>query len=200
MFAVPLNSITETLFYNHRMLIDSLLYNSDSEPRAWLISKINRISPDGIVRVTLAQDLFDQHHDYIERDDDGNVLGMWADYYQSSIEPTPISTSTEEEYYSSITSTITCSGKPQYKIGGSAKTFTTTYIDSNGEPMDISPDGWSFYIDDESVANSLLTLTINDNKVKVKFLGDDSYIGKILTVKSTYNSIEASLDVELIAL
>jgi len=41
------------------MIIDSNLYNVDSEPRAWLISKVNRISPDGIVRVTLAQDLFD---------------------------------------------------------------------------------------------------------------------------------------------
>lgn len=41
------------------MLIDSCLYNPDAEPRAWLISKINRISPDGIVRVTLTQDTFD---------------------------------------------------------------------------------------------------------------------------------------------
>jgi len=41
---------TETLFYNHRMIIDAKV---ETEPRAWLISKINRISPNGICRITL---------------------------------------------------------------------------------------------------------------------------------------------------
>ena len=45
-----MNKDTETLFYNHRMIIDTKV---DSEPRAWLISKVNRISPNGICRVTL---------------------------------------------------------------------------------------------------------------------------------------------------
>jgi hypothetical protein len=47
---------TETLFYNIRMIIDAKV---ETEPRAWLISKVNRISPNGICRVTLTQDNFD---------------------------------------------------------------------------------------------------------------------------------------------
>lgn len=63
---------TETLFYNIRMIIDAKV---ESEPRAWLISKINRISPNGICRVTLTQDIFDQHKDFIEKDGNGNIVG-----------------------------------------------------------------------------------------------------------------------------
>lgn len=198
-FAVPLNSVTETLFYNHRMIIDSALYNPDSEMRAWLISKVNRISPNGIVRITLAQDVFDQHNDYIERDSDGNIIGMWANYFNSNIEPTPLPF--DEEYYASVTSVITCSGKPQFKIGGSAKTFTVKYYDSVGNEIpDYNVGGWSFSIDGETVPNTLFNFTSESNKIKVKFLGDDSYIGKILTVTNTSNDVISSIDIEIIAL
>ena len=198
-FAVPLNSTTETLFYNHRMLIDSNLYNLDAEPRAWLISKINRVSPDGITRITLAQDTFNQHQDYIERDGEGNVIGMWADYWSQNIEPTFV----QEDTYSSITSTIIVSGKPQFRIGGSAKTFTITFKNEDGEILpDHDPGVWSFFIGDELLPNNLFDLTLLDDgvRIKVKFLGDDSYIGKILTVKNTSEEITAFLDVEILPL
>ena len=75
---------TETLFYNHRLIIDTFV---ESEPRAWLISKVNRISPNGICRVTLTQDTYNQHTDYIEHDENGNIIGMWANWFSSVIEP-----------------------------------------------------------------------------------------------------------------
>ena len=80
-----MNEYTETVYYNLRALIDSNLYNDDSEYRAWLVSKVNRISTKGICNVTLAQDTFNQHTDYIEKDDEGNIIGAWADYWTSSI-------------------------------------------------------------------------------------------------------------------
>ena len=199
MFAVPLNQTTETLFYNHRMIIDSPLYSDDGENRAWLISKVNRISPHGIVRITLAQDVYDQHHDYIERDEDGNVIGMWADYLSSEIEPADV----EEDIFSPVTAKITCSGKPQIKVGGSAKTFTINYYDYNDELLqEYEPGLWRIYIGETLIPNILVDLTYSEDnrKVKVKFLGDDSYIGSILTVKNTSNNISASLDVEIVAL
>lgn len=194
------------------MIIDSNLYNSDSESRAWLISKINRISPDGIVRVTLAQDTFDQHNDYIERDDDGNVIGKWANYYNDNVEPTPIEFDSEDDIMpppdddssstvTEFTSSISCTGKSQFKVGGSAKTFTVTFKDMNGDEVEQPIDGWSFYIGDDLVPEELLTLTrISDVKIKVKFLGDDSYIGKILTVKCASGEVISTMDVEIIAL
>ena len=54
-----MNETTETIYYNLRYIIDTHLYNEDSEWRAWLVSKINRISPNGICNITLTQDRFD---------------------------------------------------------------------------------------------------------------------------------------------
>ena len=187
---------TETLFYNIRMIIDSKV---ETEPRAWLISKVNRISPNGICRVTLTQDSFDQHNDYIEKDADGNIIGMWANYFNSNIEPTLI----PEDVPSSITSRITVSGKPQFKIGGSAKTFTVTYYDNENQEMTgHQPGSWALSIDGTSVPNNLVELTPFDDgvKLKVKFLGDDTYIGKILTVTNTSDDATAELQMEIIAL
>lgn len=189
---------TETLFYNIRMLIDSKV---ESEPRAWLISKVNRISPNGICRVTLTQDNFDQHKDYVEKDDNGNIIGMWANYFISNVEPKPIPI---DDIIPSptATATITCSGKQQIRIGGSAKTFTVVFADEDGASIDALPGTWEFSIDGESVQQELLTLSITGNRVKVKFLGDDSYIGKILTVtyKVDGEDITSSINVELLPL
>ena len=192
---------TETLFYNIRMIIDSKV---ETQPRAWLISKINRISPNGIVRVTLTQDTFDQRKDYIEKDEDGNIIGMWANYWNSSVEPEPILPDVvvpDDEQSELVTSTITCSGKPQFKIGGSAKTFTVTYYDEEGQELpDHTPGIWQFFIDNDELSPELFNLIQDGNKVKVKFLGDDSYIGKIVTITNTSEDSVGTLQIEIIAL
>lgn len=196
-FAVPMTRDTETLFYNIRMIIDSKV---ETEPRAWLISKVNRISPNGICRVTLTQDNFDQHNDYIEKDENGNIIGMWANYFNHSVEPIP-AVQDDDTITSSINAKITCSGRQQIKVGGSAKTFTVTYYDYNNEELpDYTIGDWSFEIDGIAVPDDLLTLTSSENKIKVKFLGDDSYIGKILTIKNTSENAVAELQIEIIAL
>ena len=195
-FAVPMTRETETLFYNIRLVVDAMV---ETEPRTWLISKVNRISPTGICRVTMTQDIFDQHTDFIEKDENGNIIGMWANYFKSNLEPTPVDI--DDTLPSSITSKITCSGKPQFKIGGSAKTFTVTYYDENGQKMsDYTVGRWTFKIDDISIPSELLVLTEMDNTIKIKFLGDDSYIGKIFTVINTSGDVVSSLNVEIIAL
>lgn len=140
------------------MIIDSNLYNSDAESRAWLISKINRISPDGIVRVTLAQDTYDQHNDYIERDTDGKVIGKWANYFNNVVEPIPMEIDDEQSIPDDsvdpnaiYVSSITCSGLRQFKVGGSAKTFTITFKNKYGEEIDPEPiSDWSIIIGDNS--------------------------------------------------
>ena len=201
--ALPLSSITETLTYNHRLLIDSYLYEGASNPNAWLISKTKRISPNGIIVVTTTQDLFNQHTDYIEKNEEGKIIGMWADYYVSEVEPTAAIQAVELLPPSSITSVITCTGRPQFKVGGSAKTFTVSYYNEENEQVQDHPPGeWSFSIDDTPLDTELLTLTPSADgvKIKVKFLGDDSYIGKILTITNTAEDVAASLRVEIIAL
>ena len=62
------------------------------------------------------------------------MTAWWADWKESEVEPVPgIPTINETQPISSSTTTsiITCTGKPQFKIGGSAKTFTVTYYDED---------------------------------------------------------------------
>lgn len=144
--------------------------------------------------------MFDQHNDYIEKDEDGNIIGKWANYFNNKVEPTPV-IQDDEPISSPISSRITCSGKPQFKIGGSAKTFTVTYYDYNDQELPNHVIGnWLFEIDGTPMPNDLLTLTPSENKIKVKFLGDDSYIGKIITIKNISEDTTAELQIEIIAL
>lgn len=205
-FCLPLNRDTETLFYNTYLVIDA---NVLENPRVWQISKVNRSNSKGIAVFTVAQDLENQHTTKAEYDEYGNVTKWWADWDATVIPPmeaihnddfSPTPPDDEPVPLPEFSSYITCSGKPQIRIGGSAKTFTVTYKDADGNPIENTPDSWTFYIEGNSILSELLTLTTQDNKVKVKFLGDDSYIGKIFTVKCSTGDVTASLDVEILAL
>ena len=191
-----MNETTETIWYNKRIIIDSNLYSDDMEPRAWLVSKVNRITPRGICHVTMTQDRFDQHHDYIERDEDGNVIGYWADYFQSAAEPQD-AFEPSTTLFSSITSEITVPGNHQIKTG-SYKTFTVTYYEDD-VPIEHDVGEWSVLLDGVD-ATDLVTITPGGNKARIKFNGGDDYIGKILRVINTSGEIVSTLDVEVIAL
>lgn len=206
-FCLPLTRDTETLYYNTYLVIDA---NVLDNPRVWQISKVNRSNSKGVAIFTVAQDLENQHITKAEYDEYGNVTKWWADWDSTAIEPVEavnnndFSPTTPDDTPSptpTLISKITCSGKPQIRIGGSAKTFTVIYMDTEGNIIDQLPDGWGFYVDDVSVPPNLLTLSSDGNKVKVKFLGDDSYIGKIFTVKCFIgDDATSSFDVEILAL
>ena len=205
-FCLPLNRDTEHLYYNCYLVIDAHVL---TEPRVFQISKINRSNSKGIAIFTCAQDIANQHTLKADYDEYGNVTAWWADWNEHELEPVqaiPDQTSQDSSLSSTTTSTITCSGKPQFKVGGSAKTFTVTFYDENSSPIpDHAVGTWEFIIDGSPVDQELLTLTLESNKVKVKFLGDDSYIGKILTITNTssdeyFHPIISELQVEIIPL
>ena len=208
-FLVPLNDITEKLWYNQRMIIDAKV---STEPRAWEISKVNRISPNGLVRITLAQDNFDQHNDYIERDLNNRIIGMWADYYRTTVtenneieENNFISDLIITNYYSSI---IYSGAKPQLKIGGNYKKFSVNFYDNNtNEEIDFKKGNWDFSfkdIDDDilSVLQILDESTdLNENQIKIKFVGDTSYIGeRVIISYIDENSNKTFIEVEIVGL
>lgn len=185
-FCVPLNDVTETLSYNHRIIIDAWLHTDVAVPRVWKVSKLNRVMPNGIARIMLTQDLFNPHSDVIERDEDGNVTGMWADAIDAHI---PVA----EEMIQGV---LTASGKNnQIKIGGSYKTIKAEF--PNGDV----PDSWEYTIDGQD-ATALLSFsdTNNSNSVRVKFMGDDTYIGKTILVKCNSNGKTASIKLLIQAL
>ena len=107
-FAITLNRDTEKLYYNQRLIVDN---NILTEPRAWQISKVNRIMPGGIAIITLAQTKFDGDKDYVEIDKTTEeVIGLWADYFVGNTEATdPVETD-------SIHVEITYPGKPTIRV------------------------------------------------------------------------------------
>lgn len=194
-FVVPLNRDSEKLYHNQRMIIDARV---ESEPIAWLITKVKRLAPNGLTRITLAEDKFDQHHDYIEKDIYGNIIGMWCNYFDSDID---INEPVIEK--ANVYSVISYSGtKSELKVGGSYKTFTISSFDSvTDELVNSTIDKWKFYIDGESFdENDLLKIIypsdankLEKNQIKVKFIGSDDYLGSILTIQNDDSSLEVKI-------
>lgn len=193
-FLVPLNRDTEFLSYNLRLIIDAPVL---TEPRAWQISKVNRLFSHGLCLITCAQDIFDQHKDYIELDDKGNVVGMWADFYSSEIPPEDLPNIKPNI---AIHGEFSWNAQSQLKVGGAYKKYTLTFYDKDEAIEFISDGNWSFTIDDID-ANDLVSTIIDNNIIKVKFIGDNSYIGKILNISyTTPTGIIATVESEIVGL
>lgn len=184
-FIVPLNRISENIYYDMRMIIDAPVL---TEPRAWSVTKVNRISANGLANITLAQDRFDQFSDYIELDENGEVIGMWADYYKLPAQPEDSTITKDLDInYSGL--------NPEIKVRGGYKTYTV----SSPAADDVSGGTWSFSIDGED-ASSLVQIIEDTAKIKVKFIGDEMYLGKTLVITYTVEEISSSLNVSIISL
>ena len=172
-FIVPLSRLTEKLWYNTRLLIDSKV--DQDECRAWHVSKVNRIDLPGCALITLAQDHFDPDKDYIERDRYGNVIGLWANYFDLPVTPEPYNPSPTP-----VTGVITCTGNQEIKVGGSYKKFEVNF---SGSPL--KPGDWSFWIDGAEITPIVSTGSVEPNQIKVKLPDNGLWINKIMTVKYT---------------
>ena len=205
MFLLPLTRETEKLYYNQRMIIDNKVL---TEPRTWHITKVNRLDSNGLTKITLAQDRFDSHKDFIELDDNGNVIGMWADYYaENQLEPEPYE---EKEEPMELHSEILYAGvAPEVKINGSYKKLTAKFY-QNGEEMPFASSTWTFAIRDNGVVTPLpdyseylvvSTEGLTNQQIKIKFIGDASNIGKVIIVTNTasiYGDIvESSVELDI---
>lgn len=201
---LPLNPITEKIWYtnesskNMRVLVSSFTDNAI----AWQISKVENAQPLGIQKLTLYQDFFDQHRDYIEKDSDGNIIGMWASYFDSEIAPTDPSTPTTPP--SSITARISASTST-IKVGGSYKNLTVNLFNNSNE--DITTEyadatfTWTCAIDNEDWTDKVTWRAGTEyNQKKVKFPNDTSVIGKILSVKCEITKDNFPIESEILPL
>jgi hypothetical protein len=198
---LPLNPITEKIWYtnesskNMRVLVSSFTDNAI----AWQISKVENAQPLGVQKLTLYQDFFDQHRDYIEKDADGNIIGMWADYFDSEIAPTDPNTKPTPSPVTNILATIT-SSVSTIKVGGSYRTLNIKLSNDSGEDVTNtfgdkkSNFEWHFEIDNEEY-KGIIRNDISFCQMKIK-LPDDyeqdnqkkdnyDYVGKILTIYCT---------------
>jgi len=201
---LPLNPITEKIWYtnesskNMRVLVSSFTDNAI----AWQISKVENAQPLGVQKLTLYQDFFDQHRDYIEKDENGNIIGMWASYFDSEIAPTDPDTPTTPP--SSITARISASTST-IKVGGSYKNLTVNLFNDFNE--DITTEyadatfTWTCSIDNEDWTDKVTWRAGAEyNQKKVKFPNDTSVIGKILSVKCEIVTNNLPIESEILPL
>lgn len=202
-FILPLMRETENLFYNLRMILDNKVL---TEPRAWHITKVNRLEVSGLVRITLAQDRFDAHKDFIELDENGNVIGMWADYFvEGQLVPEDYE---PKQIPKNLYMVMTYSGtKPELKVKGSFKKFTVKYYIKE-EEQPYSAGEWSYELKDgdlitpiTGISEYLEVETLSNNQIKAKFIGDASNIGKVIIIKNTAmiygNEYQSSVELDI---
>ena len=202
---LPLNAITEKIWYtnnnseNMRVLVSAFTEN----PVAWIISKVETANNLGLQMLTLYQDFYDQNTDYIEKDSDGNIIGLWADYYDSNIEPTDpdTPTPTPSTTYGKITASTST-----IKVGGSYKTLTLKLYDADDNEVTDNYSSvifdWSCYIkgnetDDLSDKVTWLSGSLFNQK-KIKFPDNRDYLDNVLVIKCVVNDIETIEEFELI--
>ena len=191
-FAAPLNRDTEKFYYNKRLIIDNKVL---TEPRVWQISKINRIAPNGIARITLAQTKFDGDKDYVDIDKvTGEIVGMYADYFVGNTAPSD-TVETDE-----IHAEITYPGKPTIRVGSGYKKLAVNFYQGETE-VPLMNGQWQYFINNKDVSDLIAysTTDILENEVKIKFNSKDTnYGGKTLTIKYVVNAdIQASVDLNL---
>ena len=211
---LPTNTISDTIGYiskdnesNQRMIIDIPNYGDTNwSPNAWKVSKLERANVRGRTKITLAQNAFDPHSDYIEKDSDGNIIGLWADYYDSNIEPTDPDTPspTPSTTYGKITASTST-----IKVGGSYKTLTLKLYDSDDTEItdttitDLTRDNfvWTCSCDGIDLTNSDKVTWLSGsgiNQAKIKFADDRSYLNKILVIKCTVDGVMITEEFELV--
>ncbi len=194
---LPMNEITKKIFYNQRVAISQYR----EEPIVWKCSKVEDMNVKGITRYTFAQDLWNAHTDYIEKDEDENVIGMWCDYYDNG-EVLPL---VPIEIPTTVYSVLSYSGlKPEMRIGGSYKKFSVTFYDDD-EIIDFRNGVWTFTIDGIDVSSLITTLDssqstdVDVNQIKAKINASAEYIGKVLVVGFESNDgIKSELEINLL--
>lgn len=169
-------------------------------PLTWKITKVENTKPIGIIKATLDQDFFNPHTDFIEKDESGYIVGMWADYKDTNI--SPIEPEEDKPIPKPYNHCVVSTSSYSLKNSGSYRTVTFTYLDENEN--DISSEYSSrdkeyfFEIDGEDV-DKYVTYVVQDDKniIKLKFNNSD-YIGKILTVRNRIDYVFGEIQLEII--
>lgn len=199
---IPMNKFTEHLGYitgenkNQRIILSALI----DKPLVWQVSKVENTKPLGLIKITLDQDSWDEHTDYVNLE----TGEMFADYYDSEITPTDPTepTPTPSSNYGKITASTST-----VKVGGSYKTLTLKLYDANGNEI---TDNYSDAVFDWtcSITNGDETTILTDkvawlkgasfNQKKIKFPDDRQYLNQLLDVKCSVDGIETTAQFELI--
>lgn len=179
-FIVPTTPETQTIYYNQRFLISDNQIN----PIAWRVTKIEDLQPEGIIYITLAQDLFDAGRD--------NKELMIADFYASNIQPSLPQTPPDPIPEYKIKYSLT----PIVKVGGSYKTFS---ISPELSELDSTVEWKVIGLGEEDYTS--IFEEANPEKFKIKMSKNYELIEKVFTLELHINGVLMdSIEVEVTGL
>lgn len=206
---IPTNEISDTIYYvsednnnNQRLIVDIPNYSIENwTPNTWVVSKVERVNVRGRTKLTLYQKPFNSNTDYIEKDENGIITGLWANYFGGTAPTDPDTPTTPP---SSITARISASTST-IKVGGSYKNLTVNlFNDSNEDITTEYADAtftWTCSIDNEGWTDKVTWRAGTEyNQKKVKFPNDTSTIGKILSVKCEITKDNLPIESEILLL
>ena len=189
---IPTNEVSDTIYYvsesdenNQRLIVDVPNYSIENwTPNTWVVSKVERVNVRGRTKLTLYQKPFNSNTDYIEKDENGIITGLWANYFDGTAPTDPPTPTTPP---SSITARISASTST-IKVGGSYKNLTVNlFNDSNEDITTEYADAtftWTCSINNEDWTDKVTWRDGTEyNQKKVKFPSNTSVIGKIMSVK-----------------
>ena len=195
---LPLNSITEKIRFvngsknNQRVLMGAVT----EKPLAWQVSKLEVTKPMGILKITLDQDQFNPHTDYVNID----THEMYADYYTSLIKPID-----DENPADGSSENIVChieTSSNTIKVGGSYKLLKFRIYDNNQTDITenyISTSSnilWKCFINNTDMTDSdLITWQSQDDpaSIKIKVANDREYLNSILLITCTTDNIDLKI-------
>lgn len=206
---IPTNEVSDTIYYvsednnnNQRLIVDIPNYSIENwTPNTWVVSKVERVNVRGRTKLTLYQKPFNSNTDYIEKDENGIITGLWANYFGGTAPTDPSIPTTPP---SSITARISASTST-IKVGGSYKNLTVNlFNDSNEDITTEYADAtftWTCSIDNEDWTDKVTWRAGTEyNQKKVKFPNDTSTIGKILSVKCEIVKDNLQIESEILPL
>ena len=183
---LPLNKYTEKFWYNDDMnKTMRLIVSAPTEyPIVWSVTKIENTKPIGLQKLTIYQNFWNEHTDFIERDSDGNIIGMYANYFDSEILPEDTTHLIEDIPFKSTKIEASSSF---IKIGGSYKLLTAKLFSENNEDISDSYKEasfkWSCFVEEIDLSDKVIWLPQPENKMKIKFPNDKTFMGKILKIR-----------------
>lgn len=206
---IPTNEVSDTIYYvsesdenNQRLIVDVPNYSIENwTPNTWVVSKVERVNVRGRTKLTLYQKPFNSNTDYIEKDENGIITGLWANYFDGTAPTDPSIPTTPP---SSITARISASTST-IKVGGSYKNLTVNlFNDSNEDITTEYTDAtftWTCSVDDEDWTDKVTWRAGTEyNQKKVKFPNDTSTIDKILSVKCEITKDNLPIESEILPL
>lgn len=169
-----------------------------------MVSKVERVNVRGRTKLTLYQKPFNSNTDYIEKDENGIITGLWANYFGGTVPTDPDTPTTPP---SSITARISASTST-IKVGGSYKNLTVNLFNDSNEDItteyaDLPPENfqWTCSIDNEDCTDKVTWRAGTEyNQKKVKFPNDTSTIGKILSIKCEIAKDDLTIESEILSL